>query len=135
MTLSLRGIGSYPNEPCYDPNRASWLPYWIPNGNETACNAAVAADAASCLLFPWTATCASGASKVGGAVLQVAGSAISDIGTAANPAPGSGAAPTPKCVGFQSYDATSGQCVFDPSSFSFIVLAVGIVGILFLVKK
>jgi hypothetical protein len=134
MTLGLRGLASYPNEPCYDPNRASWLPYWIPNGNESACNAAVAADAASCLVFPWTQSCASGAAKVGGAVLQVAGSAISDLGTAANPAPGGGT-PTPKCVGFQSYDAASGQCVFDPSTPSFMITLIAIVGILFLVKK
>jgi hypothetical protein len=135
MTVGLRGvgIGSYPGEPCYDPNRAGWLPYWIPNGNETSCNAAVAADAASCLLFPWTETCASGAAKVGGAVLQVAGGALTAAGTAANP--GSNTQTSPKCIGFQTYNPTSGQCEFDPSSLSFMVLAIGIVAVIFLVKK
>jgi hypothetical protein len=127
-------MGSYPGEPCYDPNRAGWLPYWIPNGNETSCNAAVAADAASCLLFPWTETCASGATKVGGAILQNVGSAISAVGGAANPS-NTPTEPTPKCIGFQTYNPASGQCEFDPSSLSFMVLAIGIVAVIFLVKK
>lgn len=33
-----RGVGSYPGEPCYDPTRASWLPYWLYNDTELLCN-------------------------------------------------------------------------------------------------
>lgn len=32
-----RGLGADPSNPCYDPNRPSWMPYWLNDGNETAC--------------------------------------------------------------------------------------------------
>jgi hypothetical protein len=35
--MSLVGVGMYPTDPCFDPNRASWLPYWIDNTTESAC--------------------------------------------------------------------------------------------------
>lgn len=32
-----RGLGLYPSDPCYDPNRPSILPYWIDDLTESAC--------------------------------------------------------------------------------------------------
>ncbi len=32
-----RGLGLYPGDPCYDPDRPSWLPYWIDDFTESDC--------------------------------------------------------------------------------------------------
>lgn len=29
------GLGAYPDQPYYDPNRPSWLPYWIDDFTES----------------------------------------------------------------------------------------------------
>lgn len=31
------GVGVYPGSPCYDPDRPSWLPYWIDDLSESGC--------------------------------------------------------------------------------------------------
>ena len=31
------GLGFYPDDDCYDPDRSSWLPYWINSPTEEAC--------------------------------------------------------------------------------------------------
>ena len=31
----MRGLGAYPDDPYYDPNRPSWLPYWIDTPTES----------------------------------------------------------------------------------------------------
>jgi len=31
------GVGVYPNDPCYDPTRPSWLPYWLDTPSESGC--------------------------------------------------------------------------------------------------
>ena len=31
------GMGSYPEDLCYDPRRTSWLPYWLNTDKEQAC--------------------------------------------------------------------------------------------------
>lgn len=33
----VRGLGLYPDEPCYDPARPSWLPYWLSSYTEEDC--------------------------------------------------------------------------------------------------
>lgn len=30
-------LGVYPDEKCFDPNRPSWLPYWLDTWNESVC--------------------------------------------------------------------------------------------------
>lgn len=38
MKVQRRGaLGVYPGDPCYDPGRAWWLPYWVDNVSENAC--------------------------------------------------------------------------------------------------
>lgn len=38
MTLHLQsGLGLYPQNACFQPNRPSWLPYWWPTTGEYAC--------------------------------------------------------------------------------------------------
>jgi hypothetical protein len=32
-----RGMGQYPGDSCYNPDRPSWLPYWIDTFSEEAC--------------------------------------------------------------------------------------------------
>src|SRR5271170_1740018 len=39
MRVARRSLGMYPDETCFDPNRPSWLPYWIDDLTETACEA------------------------------------------------------------------------------------------------
>jgi hypothetical protein len=31
------GMGLYPNQPCFDPTRPSWLPYWWDTNSENLC--------------------------------------------------------------------------------------------------
>lgn len=31
------GLGLYPDSPCFDPTRPSWLPYWIDDFQESGC--------------------------------------------------------------------------------------------------
>lgn len=31
------GLGVYPDSPCYDPDRPSWMPYWLDTFGENAC--------------------------------------------------------------------------------------------------
>lgn len=120
------GFGSYPDEPCYDPNRSSWLPYWWPNSNEAACNATAATKAAACLVFPYNNYCMG--LVVGGvkAVVDAADAAV-------NPAPV--APPIPKCVGWYTYNPVSESCEFDPSSPTLLITAGLAVFGLFLLKK
>lgn len=33
----MRGLGLYPDHPCYDPNRSSVFPYWVDTWNESWC--------------------------------------------------------------------------------------------------
>jgi hypothetical protein len=33
----VRGLGIGPTDPCYDPNRPTWLPTWISTPSESAC--------------------------------------------------------------------------------------------------
>lgn len=33
----VRGLGAYPTAECYDPNRSSWVPYWINTSTEANC--------------------------------------------------------------------------------------------------
>lgn len=33
----LTGLGVYPGDPCYDPTRPSWLPYWWDTNSENLC--------------------------------------------------------------------------------------------------
>lgn len=32
-----RGVGEYPGQPCYDPNRPAWFPYWASSPEELMC--------------------------------------------------------------------------------------------------
>jgi len=36
MSYVRRGVGAYPDDPYFDPNRPSWLPYWIDDSTESA---------------------------------------------------------------------------------------------------
>ena len=31
----VRGVGAYPDDPYYDPNRPGWVPYWIDTPTES----------------------------------------------------------------------------------------------------
>ena len=33
----MNGLAAYPGDPCYDPNRPSWLPYWLDEIQEGEC--------------------------------------------------------------------------------------------------
>lgn len=33
--VQLQGIGAYPTDPYYDPDRPSWLPYWLDTPTES----------------------------------------------------------------------------------------------------
>lgn len=33
----MRGLGLYPDHPCFDPNRSSVFPYWVDTWNESWC--------------------------------------------------------------------------------------------------
>ena len=41
--IGRRGVGAYPGDLCYDPNRPSWLPYWITDFTEANCSIGAAA--------------------------------------------------------------------------------------------
>jgi hypothetical protein len=32
-----RGMGIYPGQPCYDPSRSAWVPYWLATPSEAGC--------------------------------------------------------------------------------------------------
>ncbi len=34
--MTLTGLGAYPTDSYYDPDRPSWLPYWIDDSTESA---------------------------------------------------------------------------------------------------
>ena len=34
-----RGVGTYPDETCFDAQRPSWLPYWLDDFTESGCKA------------------------------------------------------------------------------------------------
>lgn len=36
MYQALKGLGAYPTDSYYDPDRPSWLPYWIDDATESA---------------------------------------------------------------------------------------------------
>lgn len=71
-------LGAYPTDACYDPNRYSWLPYWIDDFTESNCK--------------WGATNIVGATanafgnpgqvaqNVGGVLGQGAGTTLSAVG-------------------------------------------------------
>ena len=37
VTSNDHGLGLYPSDPCFDPNRPSLLPYWIDDATESNC--------------------------------------------------------------------------------------------------
>src|SRR5882724_6791218 len=39
LPVRRRGMGKYPDQTCFDPNRSSWLPNWIDSFDEIACDA------------------------------------------------------------------------------------------------
>lgn len=37
MRMGIGQLAMYPDDPCYDPDRPSWLPYWIDDFTESDC--------------------------------------------------------------------------------------------------
>lgn len=37
MFVRARGMGIYPNQPCFDPTRPAWVPYWVDTPSESGC--------------------------------------------------------------------------------------------------
>jgi hypothetical protein len=64
-----RGFGAYPTDPCYDPNRPSWLPYWLDDLTESDCKYpnGVLSD------LPQAEA------NIGGVIGQTVGSGVSDV--------------------------------------------------------
>ncbi len=116
-------LGMYPGDLCYDPNRPSWLPYVVDSateglcwwGNDSAKQDVALAQAAEAAKI----RAASGDST--NPDLALPGSDADVIRAAAAKT----ANQTLSCTGFQSLNKNTGQCEFDPSKTSFIVLAIG----------
>lgn len=74
---SLSGIGAYPTDPCYDPDRPSWLPYWLDDFTESDCkyNATnIGGAVVGAIENPGQV-----ATNVGGVIGQGAGAAVGDV--------------------------------------------------------
>ena len=90
--LAQRGFGAYPGDPCYDPNRPSWLPYWIDDFTESECKyGATSIGGAIVGAFEDPATVSE---NVGGVIGQGAGAAVGDVISGAAAAVGGAAAGT-----------------------------------------
>lgn len=118
-----RGVGEYPGYYCFDANRPSWVPYWFDTPTESACKwnpGTIIGNIAAC------STGASSCSPPTAAQQNPALSGPGIVGSSAGP----GVSNNPSCPAFQSYDFTSAQCVFDPTSGSFMVAVAGGLGLL-----
>lgn len=118
-----RGVGEYPGYYCYDPNRPSWLPYWLDDLTES-----------SCKWNPGTvvgniAACASGASSCNPPTAAQQNPALGGPGVVGQSA-GPGVSNNPSCPMFQSYNFTDAQCEFDATSGTFMVAVAGVLGLL-----
>ena len=126
-----RGLGLYPQEECFDPMRPSWLAYSINTPTEGLCNLGI--DAAVRQIKAAQAAAAAAIRVKGGSDGSLSDAEL----IAANELKGN--MPKKKCVGFQSLNEDTGECEFDPSKPTFIMLAIGsvigIVVVLTLVKK
>jgi hypothetical protein len=67
--IPVPGLGAYPTDPCYDPNRPSWLPYWLDDLTESDCKYpnGVLSD------LPQAEA------NIGGVIGQTVGSGVSDV--------------------------------------------------------
>ena len=72
--MRIPGLGLYPDQPCFDPDRPALLPYWIDDLTESDCK------------YNATNILGATANAAGEAVGAVAGAAGSAIGTAASTA-------------------------------------------------
>jgi len=73
----MSGLAAYPGDPCYDPDRPTWLPYWLDDFTESDCkwNASnIAGATINAFENPGQV-----AANVGGVVGQGAGAAVSDV--------------------------------------------------------
>lgn len=73
----MNGLAAYPGDPCYDPSRPTWLPYWLDDFSESDCkyNASnIGGAVINAFGSPDVV-----ASNVGGVVGQGAGAAVSDL--------------------------------------------------------
>lgn len=71
------GFGAYPGDPCFDPDRPSWLPYWLDDFTESECKynaTSIGGAIVGAFESPGEV-----ASNVGGVVGQAAGSLVSDV--------------------------------------------------------
>jgi hypothetical protein len=77
----MNGLAAYPGDPCYDPDRPSWLPYWLDDFTESDCkyNATnIGGAIVGAFENPGEV-----ATNVGGVIGQGAAGAVSDVGQGA----------------------------------------------------
>lgn len=73
----MNGLAAYPGDPCYDPDRPSWLPYWLDDFTESDCKWG-ASNIAGATLNAFENP-AEVATNVGGVVGQGTAAAVSDV--------------------------------------------------------
>lgn len=112
-----RGMGVYPDQPCYDPQRPTWMPYWLDDLTESSC-------------------------KYPNGVLADLPQAGTNIAAVAGQAVGGGVADTLDAVGSGIVAATEGAAATASSdltatggSTGLVLLGILGLGLLFLVKK
>jgi hypothetical protein len=108
------GLGAYPTDPCYDPSRPTWLPYWFDDLTESDCKypSGVLSD------LPQAE------SNITGVVGQTAGAAVADVANAA--AAGASSAATGLFAGGTNNITPGG---------GLMLAAVLVIGMIVLVKK
>ena len=77
----MRGLAAYPGDPCYDPNRPSWLPYWIDDTAEDECGTGTSNLFAS--MWDTFTNPSLLTSEIGTSAGEAAGSAASTVANAA----------------------------------------------------
>jgi hypothetical protein len=119
------GMGEYPGYYCYDPNRPSWLPYWLDSLTESGCKwnpKTIAGNIYACATGDPTCNPPTEAQKNP----LLPGPGIAPAGVPTN---------TPQCGGFTSLDLNTLQCKFDPSRPSFMLFVGGIAAIVFVLPS
>lgn len=99
----MNGLGAYPDQSYYDPNRPSWLPYWIDTPTESAAKYGQLTS----MVIQGNPTPAAGGNTV-----------------PLTP-------PTQSCSFFQSWDDSQQACVTD-LSWPIALAAAGVVALIFL---